>query len=673
MRRTLGYSIATVGRTDSGALDGFTWARTLRCAAVLGAATQLVILLVQSTYIYGHSQLSQDFYIFEQARYLIAHGAIDPFSTARGFAYWQNHGEFIIWPLAWISRFTLDSGFFLLIVQAASTAGATYVGTSWLIERWERDGRRWGPAPALAVVAGLVVLLINPWTYLADSFDFHLQALDGLLVMLTARALDQGRHRVVALCVLLMLGTGDVAGTYVSALGVSALVVAAVRRQPIRTGICLIGVGVAWTLVLSALKANQGYSVALFYGYLTTVSGNTALSEPSLLDVAKGAILHSGRMFSALGRSSTNIWANLAAPGLIGLGSLWALPLVTVTVASYGLIDRGLGTPWSRPSFQSVPTYGLITVGSVMVVMAALSHSRARWRIFGIAGGLLVFAQSLAWAAVMLPKVPKEWTNVTPAGRTALARARTMIPAGAEVIAEQGVVGAFSDHRYVYFSSGVATNSESFPVHASDVYFVSAFYQAAETPVVDNLPLISEAAALPGARVIFASPLTGVWIVRWRPPSGVRKVTIKPASVFPAWLLPSAVGHLIKPAATSQGWFVRGQGAGYATYGEEFALVRGSYLATVRASTTGPLSIQVWDDSTDKELTEATLRSRRIRELKVRFAVTTVVKSSAYIGSTLLRYQPIPPPPGDVIELRVYQAARVTADIYSAGISRAPK
>jgi hypothetical protein len=648
----------------------------VRAAAVAAALAQLVALVIQASYVYSHNELSQDFYLFEQARYLIAHGVFDPYSTGRGFYYWQNHGEFIMWPLAYISRVTVNSGFFFLLLQAVCTAATTCVGSLWLIEAWERRQQTWTPPAVLVSLTCIALMLLNPWVYLADSFDFHFQAVDALLLIFSARAIDRARWRPLLVYVPLLLGTGDVAGTYVVALGVSALIVARVRGESIGAALAMILAGGGWTLFLGAIGADQGYSVQQFYGYLTTASGNAALrSQQSLLDVAKGLIIHPARAVQALGRSSGNIWANVGAPGLLGAASPWALPVVLVTVLSYGLINRGFGTPWSRPSFQSLPTYALISVGLGLIAIWCLNttHRRVRLLVLGAAG--IGAAQAFAWSAVMLPRISAEWTDVTPRGAAALDRAKAVIPRNAEVIAQQGVVGAFADHRYVYLSEGIPdigkAATDSWPIHRGVVYVVAALFQGAQTPAAWNYPLLTQTATLSGARIIYADAKAGVWVVRWRPPRSAHRITIHSEDTFPAWALPSDNGRIVRPGSSARTWYratTRWRLGGNLTWGDYFQLGSGTYTASAVIDSRAPITVQVWDDTTGHLLVSRIVSAKKKTRAHIPFHLREVPDHKLEQGAGIFHYNAVPAPAGNTVEVRVFTTPGVYARAYSVGV-----
>src|SRR5207248_6135779 len=108
-------------------------------------------------------------------------------------------------------------------------------------------------------------LLVSPDIYETATYDFHLQPLATLFLLLAARDLWSGRSRRTWLWAAFALLTGEVAGTYLAGLGLSA---GLAGRDTRRQGLALAGVGVAWVGLVSALGASQGSNLAGGYGYL---------------------------------------------------------------------------------------------------------------------------------------------------------------------------------------------------------------------------------------------------------------------------------------------------------------------------------------------------------------------------------------------------------------------
>ena len=203
------------------------WPRQLRRAragAFLLIAIQFVALLVWCHVLASRFALSRDFSSYEQAVYLISHGHLDPYSTTLGYSFWHDHAEFIAWPIA-LLQLLWPHAETLSWTQAAAIVGAELAAIGWICDIAarvvQRDGARW--FPAALVLTGAILLATSPWVVWACSYDVHTEAFAALFVMLAARDLFMGRRRAW-LWVILGLGAGDVAATYMAGLGLSAAV-----------------------------------------------------------------------------------------------------------------------------------------------------------------------------------------------------------------------------------------------------------------------------------------------------------------------------------------------------------------------------------------------------------------------------------------------------------------
>ena len=92
------------------------------------------------------------------------------------------------------------------------------------------------------------------------------------------------------------------------------------------------------------------------------------------------------------------MWANLGAPGFLGIFYVPILPVIAVVLLANNLWPQPV---FSAPLFQSVPIYILVPAGTV----AVLVWVRQRHRITALFLSCLVLTQALIWAAVWIPWV----------------------------------------------------------------------------------------------------------------------------------------------------------------------------------------------------------------------------------------------------------------------------
>jgi uncharacterized membrane protein len=150
------------------------WLRRVRWIGYTLLALQLIGFLAWSTLLYDRFAVSFDFAQFMQSWTLIAHGHLDPFDTVHRFPFWRDHSEFLVWPLAAL-YWVWPHGVTLLWVQDLCVVAAEAVVFTWLCETAVRY--RPGRGAALLASTGLVLLVADPWTWWAVSFDFHTESL----------------------------------------------------------------------------------------------------------------------------------------------------------------------------------------------------------------------------------------------------------------------------------------------------------------------------------------------------------------------------------------------------------------------------------------------------------------------------------------------------------------
>ncbi|MHB1498400.1 MAG: DUF2079 domain-containing protein, partial [Acidimicrobiales bacterium] len=277
---------------------------------------QGVAMLAWSTLLWHRFALTYDYAAYHQAWWLIAHGHLDPFDTILRFPFWQNNLELMMWPLSLIGAIW-SHGPVLLWLQDTCLVAAEIV-----IWRWMREATTARPGQHAQCIAGagLVLLLADPWSWSSISFDFHMELIAVLFVVLAAYDLDHGRYRAW-LWVALTLLCGDAEATWVAGLGIASVLLWGRHRW--RQGLVLVVLGVAWVGLATVVHGDKGGNVVGFYSYL---AGEGSV-HPSLEAILFGVITHPQRALSTLYSHRVDIWANLAPEGLIGVVCPWALGL----------------------------------------------------------------------------------------------------------------------------------------------------------------------------------------------------------------------------------------------------------------------------------------------------------------------------------------------------------
>jgi hypothetical protein len=477
--------------------------RPLRTVLKVGyaiLAVQLVCFMIWSTILYHDFAQSIDYMMYHQGWYLIAHGDLNPRNSSFGDLLWQDHSEFMIWPLAlfyWIPPHDL----MLQWLQDAGVVVAEAVAFTWICELAQRY--RPGRDAVWLAGTGLVLLVANPWTWWSVSFDFHMETVAIAFLALLAWDLANGRRRAWA-WVLPLLACGDVAATYVAGIGLSGVLASRRSRLP---GAVMIGLSAAFLGITKVVNGDLS-SPLWAYSYLQ----NDPTAPFSMTALAKGIASHPGRVVSVLWSKRSPTWQNLAASGPLGLGFVWALPVAVVVLLTNNLAT---GPLFAQPSFQSLPLYILLPVGTV----AVLAWLARRQNLVALLLAGLVVAQAVVLTATWGPKIKSQWLTVPAATAATLGNVLPRIPASDEVIASPNFAGRFSGRKDIQ----ALYQPGSIPLDGSTTWFV--IDPAFETLTsAQTQQVISELAGPMHARRV--TQANGVSVYRWTPPRGQTSFTV---------------------------------------------------------------------------------------------------------------------------------------------------
>jgi Predicted membrane protein (DUF2079) len=617
-------------------------------------AVQLLCFCAWSGLLYHRFAVTFDFAVYHQPWYLIAHGDLDPYSSLARLPFWRNDAEFAIWPLAAL-YWVWPHDVVLLWVQDIGVVAAEALAFGWLCEL----AGRWRPGRGAALLAsvGLILLVANPWVWWGISFDYHEECLAIPFAVLLARDLAQGRRRMW-LWLVPILAAGAPAATYVVGIGLGGLVAA--RRTRV-TGLLMVVAGAAYSLLIVYLHADDGAPLARHYGYLVVAAAGTAVNaQLSAGGLVRGIAGHPMSALHALWAKRIDVLANVAPGGLLGLGFVRLLPLMLVVLLANAL---SAGARFAEPLFQSMPIYVLLPVGTV----AALAWLATRHRRAALVLAVLVTVQALGWAVVWGPRTPDQWLRVSAPAATTLAAIEARIPASAEVIASQGVVGRFSGRAAVHELVGPGTT----PVDRGQIWFVLAPAAGIELQsTASAVAMIGELAGPLHATLV--THANGIWAFRWHAPAGQDTLRIPAGSgALPAWAVPGTGRDVLTGPVTS--WHaVSGRGAGYVADGLSWQDAPGRYQARVTLAASGPVNIEVWNDNGG-----VLLARRRIPATDGKQAVslpvdaTTAYPAPQYAGWGPFRADFVAPPPGQRLEIRIWSPGGAPVSVYSASLTPA--
>jgi hypothetical protein len=507
--------------------------RTFWIATICVLGLQLVGLCAYSTYLFHRFDLTDDFATYAQAWWLIGHGHLDPVNTVQipNYPFWQSHFELAMWPIALVGRVWPHA------VQLLWLQDAAMVATEWIAMVWvgalcaARVGRR----RSVAASAALAFLVINPWWYLTASFDVHFETLGLPFVLWSAYSLWKGRARTAVIVTLIGLLFGDVTAIALVCVGVAGLISRRVRRScGWGPPLIVTALSLGWVVLATLLNANQSSGVVTNYGYLVGAAP-TATSGWVLSHL----VLHPAHAMRVLSGRLGGIGRVIASAGVIGVATPWGLAVSVGILGPAALnVNRAFLTP--TIAFQTLTVVPVVVVGSVMVLLHIGGHrpgavdpidSAPSARVGSRAGAALdtggrrraaaalVLAVGLV-ALALVQNLPLYGTLRTGWWRVDAPTAATLrsvvptVPAGAEVIVSQGVIGRFADRRYVY---PLVAAPQQFPVHASQVVFVIVPDQGIEPipPKLSDADITSAAHRL-HARIMVAH--NGVTVLSWRPP-----------------------------------------------------------------------------------------------------------------------------------------------------------
>jgi hypothetical protein len=613
-------------------------------------ALQFAGFLCWSTLLYQRFSLTPDFAQYHQAWYLIAHGNLDPRDTLGRFPFWQNHAEFMLWPMSllyWVWPHCVD----LLWLQDAGVAVAEVVAFTWMCEIARKRG---GRSAAWLAGAGLVLLAINPWIWWGISFDYHFETIGIAFTALLAWDMANGRRRAWY-WVLPLLACGDVTGTYLAGIGLGVLLAGRGMR---RRGAVLACIGVAAVLLITLIHGNRGSAHGLqAYAYLA-IPGAKATGHVPMSKLILGIATHPLRVLTVLWGKRVDLWANLAPSGLVGLGYLILLPLILVVVMANSLFH---GVLFAEPLFQSMPVYVFLPVATVGV-LTWLTHRR-RW--VGLTVTVLVVAQAIGWAVVWGARTPTQWLKVPAEAAATLTRIEPLIPGSAEVIVSQGVVGRFANRADIRILLGPGYQ----PVSRKDVWFIVLPTYGVETQSTGSaMATVAELAGPLHARMV--THANGVWVFDWHPPAGVTRVQVPGLAPIPAWTTPGSGGRAVLGGPLG-GWDVTSTGRrGYVVSGLAWQAMPRRYQATVRLSSTGPVNVEIWDDNDNQLLARQMVPGTDGTErITVPVDATVAYRSHLFAGWGPFRADFISPPAGQRLELRVWSPGGETVHVYGATLT----
>ncbi len=485
---------------------------------VLGV--QLAGLIAYSTYLFSRFDLSQDFAHNTQAWFLIGHGTLAPVDTVRvpSTLFLRDHFDLILWPLS-VLRLLSSSSLTLLVIQDLAIVATEVVTMMWVIRICEEFLDRWRLGAELAVLG---VLVANAWWYETVSTDIHLPPLGLPLAVLTGYLLWCGRFRWALLPAASCVLFGAVVVELLAFIGFGALLTRRVRDQGGTISAAAITIGsVVWIFIVNGSGFNQASNITAEYSYLVGSAGPTGA-----LGILQGVVAHPLTALRALGNRWHAVGRPLEMVGLLGLftpsgASVAVGVLVPAALAASPVYSSSAG------AFQTLAVVPFGLVGLVMVLAqfwarASRLGTRSRGRRVVLGLACFLVAVALIQDGRLLGQLRSTWWRVSPSASSALGTVLAHTPPGTEVIASNGIIGRFSERRFVYTLSFVP---QTFPVEAKDVLFVVTPDQGNEAvpPAASRKDLSYIKTALNTRTLVDRD---GVVALEWRPSRGIKTITL---------------------------------------------------------------------------------------------------------------------------------------------------
>jgi uncharacterized membrane protein len=500
------------------------WPRNMRLVLRLAGAAVMLIWLVGlvafSTILYHRNDLTADFGTYNQAWTLIGQGHLNPLDTVFiRTPFLKSDFELIMWPLALI-HLAFPQPVVLLWLQDLAVAASGFVVYLWITDYLDRRRVAWWVATGVATVV-LVAIVINPGVYQTLLFDFHLEPLSTVFILLAGRDLWWGRHRRAWIWVAIALLFGSFAAITIVGLGVSALLAS---RDTRRQGVLLVIAGVAWLGLISVVGANSGSGLD-YYAYLAGRSSLTGSSGVVL--IVTGMLAHPSRVINMLHERLHYIWVLIKPVGVVGLASAWGfgVPVVVILTnalnSQYGFIFQ---------AFQNSAVFSFVLLGTVMVLVWLAQRFRFGW-IPCVVIALAVTIQAVSYGYTTSPgNIRWAISRVDAADAAQLNKALTLTPSDAEVIATIGIMGRFSGRTSIYFFVPKGT----VPIKQRTVVFVFDPANENTIPQATSADDLAAAAFVRGqlhARVLVDAD--GVTVFEWQPPAGTTHLTFPPTPATP--------------------------------------------------------------------------------------------------------------------------------------------
>ncbi len=563
--------------------DESNLALAIRFMVLLAGLGEMLYLLHETYLIQTKGALTLDYTVFEQARYLIAHGHINPFDTVRGrgFYFYKDHFELIIWPLAWISAIVpLPSWIYMrVIIEVLPVTLSFFITVKWsreiLAERIKKD---WLRELTVALISSTIITSVG--IYSAVAFDIHLQMLIGFLLLLGARALYKKNLIVAWISVAVLLVSGDPAVTMVFGLGITALML----RTPRKHAFGMMASAIATYILIAATHSSNGSSLYAIYNGVLPASMSTGVSAAPF---AKYIVTHPVNDFKYLISQRSLIFSNVELFGIIAFFS----PLFGVLL--FPFFENALAVPaFSQPGFQWAPFYLVAPVAASFFVSYLLGKNRFSRVIPFLLGIFLVsnftiMAQN--WRVNHALWYQQFLSNISPSTSSIISNLSKTTPTDVEVLADNGFVGDFADRPAV-----VSYYGNNLPLFSQKVLFLATLDQGvAVEPSFSQAAYLQQISKYAGAKVhAYSNNVIGV---NWTAPKTVHSINFLNPTSAPAALIGSPGTVIFKNGYMSKWILSSNQVPGQIINTGTILMKSGTFDFSITYKSSAPLLLNVFN------------------------------------------------------------------------------
>ncbi|MBC5811397.1 MAG: DUF2079 domain-containing protein [Candidatus Eremiobacteraeota bacterium] len=597
----------------------------------------------------SRDSLTWDFANIYQSWHLIAHGTFDPVMTAAGWSWLHDHFSLLLWPLALVGV-VWDSPLALKLLQDGAVFATGILAYVWICEiaaeRLPEEPR----LRAYVAFAGLALLVLNPWVYMSNAFDVHMYAFEALILIALARALYVGKRFAAVFFAIAGVAGGSVAATLVAATGVAF----ATRRRARLTSLVVAALGFASAFALSKMHVNNGDSLVSNFGYLM---GPGAPPPAGVFDLAAGIVRHPEIAFGRIAGRAGELYANLAPAGFFGLlCPFTAVPAVLVFAENF--LGRSDVMAFDAPGGQNIFAYPFLAVGFAWFC----AHVGAT-RIGRIVPALALAGAINAggWFAVWYPHVSERWIRISDGTAAAVTHATQGLSADDEVVASQGIVGAFAGRRSVYAILG----GDVIPIRERRTFALVTTTEGIEVASYEQrYAAIAAFLATPGVKVVSATDR--LWVFQIDGPRLDNVTIAKTVSQLPAGVFATETGHRVLDGGRSDIVADPQAAPGYLVRGSLWRRPPGHYVASVAIRSGAPVTVEVWDVHANRAVAARTAIPDG--PFDVPFAVANFEAPPTFEGWWIFGYTPSGPQVERLYDVRVRATPGAGATVESVAI-----